>query len=609
MKKKLPIIIEKCSINGLVLYPDENGHGITLSEKDHLELFECCTHIYPCLIREISRNTHSKFDTSPAIIESIVRNTVIPLVNVFIDTTVRMGMAVKSQKESLRVVTMGDINTPCSIEEFSLKAKADEKFNQYLVYHFRSIWNLKDVQYDLSYPSKNTHQRSYVSHMSRLYPKNIFNALIHSTRRFFFRIKSMFFVKSNLITNLSYLSAPFEHKGMFVRNFEKINIDFQISDSKVDNTVRNEIFNYNILNNLNLDCVFRKIKLNNEEKENYKKSLVEFLRYFYPLHSLEMIPKFVNLLKPQIDKYKPGILVTGAGLDTNIFYLSALLRERGFKLLRLKHGGYTGYYEFGYRQNHIWTNEFDMCDYYLTWGWSALYNDVDSQKIEFIPFISPWLSERKKYWSHYEFGVNRDYEFDVLIAPTRLAKFHTVNWQNSVDDTYTNSRSLISIVQNLKENNVSVLYKPPSIDSMDRYAQSIKEMIKAKGGKFSILKNIDKGLDIDLLKRTSLIVWDVVGFGFLECLACGIPTMVLIESYLPIDNGAKDMLYELEKVGIVHLSVESLVCEINTYKKDYKKWVFNQRRRSAVNSFSKIYCNTEDDWNESLMNIISRLEE
>ena len=85
--------------------------------------------------------------------------------------------------------------------------------------------------------------------------------------------------------------------------------------------------------------------------------------------------------------------------------------------------------------------------------------------------------------------------------------------------------------------------------------------------------------------------------------------MVLIESYLPIDNGAKDMLYELEKVGIVHLSVESLVCEINTYKKDYKKWVFNQRRRSAVNSFSKIYCNTEDDWNESLMKIISRLEE
>ena len=608
MQKKIPIIVKKCNIDGFLLYPDESGYGINFSKCDQLELFEYGVNIYPDLIYEISKKLQDRFDISPTVIEPVVRNTIVPLLNVFISTTVRVGMAASTKHKDLSVITMDSINSPKSIEEFSSKAKDDANFNQYLVYFLRTIWGFEETSCDIHYEKDGTHQSSYTNYMSRLYPRKVSYALLNIVRRFFFKIKSKFFIQKNFITKMSYLKIPFTHKGMFVRNFQDMNVSFQISDSKINHTMREDIFNYNLVNNLDLDGIFKKIALTNEEKIKYKKKLYKFLKRFYPLHSLEMMPEFVNLIKPQIGKYKPSILVTGAGLDTKNIYLSALLKDRGFKLLRLQHGGYTGYYEFGHRQNYMWTNEFNMCDYYLTWGWDTQRNKMDMQKTRFIPFVSPWMSERKKYWGHYDFGLKIDHEFDVLIAPGRLMNFHNDSWLSPVDDVYDNSNALVSVVRHLKDADMSILYKPPSIVSIGMYSNSIKEMIEVGGDSFKILKNIDKGLEIGLVERASLILWDVVGFGFQECMACGIPTMVFIKSLLPLDDNAKDIFYKLENVGILHLSVESLVREICIYKQNPQKWILDSERQNIINNFSNEYCNTDDNWDKELTKIIKKLE-
>ncbi len=603
------IFVTKHSKDGYALYPDENENGVRLSESDHLELFECLTKIYPEVIHKVSKSLQNKFEISPVVIDAITKHTIIPLLNVFFDITTRIGIAVNVERDVLNIIKMVNIEPPSSIDEFSVKAKNDEFFNQFLIYYTGSIWNLAEASQDLfHYKVESSHQHSFVNHMSRFYPRTVFNASLHRIKIMGFNVMGRFFNPRKYVGGLSYLFGPFVNRGMFVRNFKKMSINFKINNSNRDESIRRAIFTDEIVDALDLEGIFNKINLTSKERASYKRKLVEFLRFFYPLRSLEMLPKIVDFLSPQIEKYNNGVLVNVGGLNTDNCYLSALLKDRGFVLVRLQHGGYTGYYEFGHCKDYIWTKEFNMCDYYLTWGWSTPSNKADKQEIKFIPFASPWISERKKYWSNWVFGKNKSYEFDVLIAPTRLAKFYSTNWQNTVDEVNVKSKSLIYIVQELKKADVTMLYKIPSISSANSYSKSMNKMIELGGEQFTILENIDKGLEIDLVSRVSIILWDVVGFGFLECIACRLPTMVFLESYLSIENNMKELLYDMEKVGIIHTSVASLVDEMCIYKQNPQGWMSNLDRIKIINKVTSVYCNTDNNWDKSLMQFLHKLE-
>jgi len=609
MKKK-PIVVKKCNVDGFILYSNDRNQGITLSSSDRLEIFKHCSNIYPGLIQEISKKICDRFEMQYDIVESIVRHTIIPLLNVFIITTVKVGAAVNSEKELLGVIkTHCDLQTK-TIEEFTSKAKLDSNFNQYLIYKVSSIWDLEELNYSVDYNSSNvkTHNSDYVNYMSRLYPRTVFYALINRARKILYKIQGIFFLKKIPITSTSYLSIPFEHRGMFSRYFNEINVDTRVSNCNKNKDIRNYIFNHEIIRKLDFNYFFSKLNLTNVQKNSFVENFSDFLKHFYPVNSLELMPEIIDLINPQISKYSNSILVTGSGINTNNCYLSALLREKGIKLVRLQHGGYTGYYQYGYHYDYMWSNEFDMCDYYLTWGWVTPHNKLDRQKIKFIPFVSPWLSERKKYWKHRRIEIKRNYEFDILMAPTRLSAFHTPNWQNPVDDIEPNSKLLVSAVKELTNASVSILYKAPSIYSMEAYSYSLKKMISVGGKYFRVLENIDKGLDINLLNRVSLVLWDVVGFGFLECISCGIPTMILLVDFSNIESDAKKILLRMERAGIVHTNPMSLANEFSKYKQDRKKWMENKERKSVIKDFSNLYSNTNSNWNKDLIKIIQELK-
>ena len=299
----------------------------------------------------------------------------------------------------------------------------------------------------------------------------------------------------------------------------------------------------------------------------------------------------------ELTKYNQKYFLTGGAANTKVTYLLAVARRKGLRLLRLQHGGYYGYYK-----NQKWSPHYENCDRYFTWGWECYFN-VENLGVEFTPFISPWLSERKKYWMHYNSKLvkNKPNNYDVLIAPTRLAPYISVSGVNTCDEIITRASDLIDIVRELVDDELKVLYKPPSIISSRSYKRALDRMSELGKNNFEVIKKIDKGLTVELFDDVSIVLWDTLGTGFLECVACGIPTIVYLPSYTLFEDNIRHLLTKLEEVHVVHTTPKSIPYTIKKFNKNPMDWMRQSERHKVLQQFSKAFCRTSNNWDEYLM--------
>jgi len=605
MGKVLPIIVSANSdIDGYILYPDELGNGVVLSEQERLDLYQHYVKIYSKITHSIQSQYQKKIKCDPNIAEAIVRHSVIPLLSTFFNVSIRVMRAIDTQDSNLLSIKLPDIKTPISIEQFSSLAKSDPNFNQFLIYFVGTIWGLKEIDTSLKYAEQGTHKDSFVNHNSRLYRRTILNGIFYRLKKIFYRIRSSILRQNCISFGLSTVRSAFSLKSVqcYIKN---IQFNWNIDEKPCNKEIRELIFDYELVDVNQLDNLLDMLNLGVKYRDKYKSCLVDFLRYFYPVYSLEMFSEFIKLSEKNLNVYPSACMIAVGGLDTKLCYLSSLAKSQGRRVIKLQHGGYMGYHKLGYYKNQIWTKEFNDCDYYLTWGW-GLPDELNLGKTKFIEFVSPWLSERKQYWKNIKLYQYKDYKFDVLLAPTRLSSFNSVSWVNSIDDVFSRSSALVSIVHNLTNSKISVLYKSPGLNSSKTYRKSIDEMVKSGGKYFTILNDIDKGLDIELISQVSIILWDVIGTGFLECLACGIPAIVFLPSYLLIEDNMIGILCELEEVGVVHTTVETIPNTLCSYRNNPKSWMLNNNRKIVVEKFTNMYCKTGDNWNDDLINYLKQ---
>jgi hypothetical protein len=343
------------------------------------------------------------------------------------------------------------------------------------------------------------------------------------------------------------------------------------------------------------------MSLNAQECILFKSTLVKYLKIFYPVDSLEMFHSYVRELDKKFNDIKVNSILCASGSDAKSIYFYSLARERKLKVFRCQHGGYYGYYKTRYYyENYRWLVEFGNCDYYLTWGWDDdMRHNLCNTKC--LPFVSPWLSGRKNFWNKNLRIFSKKYSFDIVIAPTRLSPFSSTTHINSIDEISLRADNLVSVVQKLTGVGLNVLYKSPSLLSNEGYKASINRMETIGKHKFHIMHRIDKGITLDLLEQAPIILWDTVGTGFLECMACGIPTVVYIHSYLSFTEQMEAILRKLERVGIVHTNEKSLSCTIQSYQNNMSKWFLNEKRKMCIEEFNNLFCNTSDSWDDELI--------
>jgi putative transferase (TIGR04331 family) len=106
-----------------------------------------------------------------------------------------------------------------------------------------------------------------------------------------------------------------------------------------------------------------------------------------------------------------------------------------------------------------------------------------------------------------------------------------------------------------------------------------------------------KGLTPDLLEQAPLVLWDVPGTGFLECLAGGIPTMVLWPRiYSEEVPWSRPLFEQLEVEGIIFRQVGPLIAELKKFKADPQGWRKQPKRQEALSRFAREYGWAEDNW-------------
>ena len=114
---------------------------------------------------------------------------------------------------------------------------------------------------------------------------------------------------------------------------------------------------------------------------------------------------------------------------------------------------------------------------------------------------------------------------------------------------------------------------------------------------YSTYKNYNKGISTELVKSANLIVWDQIGTGTMQCLSSGIPTIVLWKRiYSREVEWEKDLFKKMEKCGIIHRSVDSLILEIKKFNQSPEQWIKDPTRKSIILEFCNKFAFHSNDW-------------
>ena len=156
---------------------------------------------------------------------------------------------------------------------------------------------------------------------------------------------------------------------------------------------------------------------------------------------------------------------------------------------------------------------------------------------------------------------------------------------------------MVGFLKTAVRSEISVYCKPCDLTSSYLMANTLKNMKVIGGDFFECSDKIEKGLTYELLSKGKLVLWDYPGTGFLESIACGIPTMILWTRFFCEEEiWCKKDFRELEKVGVIHQTAENLIKELKFFLKDPVLWMNNPSRKVIINKFSNKYALTNDKW-------------
>jgi hypothetical protein len=153
------------------------------------------------------------------------------------------------------------------------------------------------------------------------------------------------------------------------------------------------------------------------------------------------------------------------------------------------------------------------------------------------------------------------------------------------------------LIKGLADAAIRVDHKPYSQGVVDLASDHFAELDKLGGKNYCLLESKQKGLSSDLIGNYEMILWDQIGTGALDCFVSKIPTMVYWDRiYSRESKFARPIISELERVGVVHSSQDSLINETIQMLKDPCDWMRDRDRQSAVNTFCDRFARTDKNW-------------
>jgi putative transferase (TIGR04331 family) len=581
-------------------------NGVVLEKKEILELSERLAILYIDLIEDLSMIYSAKYNLPQTSLRIILRTAIVPIAHCFFERLIRLNKIVNINKSKVNVVSKELPSTPNAIEEFHERINTGI-FNQSVISMLSKVWGLDNIyenqtsEVNLSQPPTFRNNLFEISKTKLSLSNYRVSGLINRCIRFIpplGRFPVLTFANS---------TGALNKRFFYLINFKEVDENWIQTPLKYDFFLRKSILNdsQNPLDSINI--FLSHYGFSDDQKNIVGKLYFEFLRNSLPLQFLEGFKINYMSARKALQPFKVSALLFSGEYGTRSTFILGNAKTMGFKLICAQHGGHYGYFK---DVSTILENELPRCDEFLTWGWTQLPNHPALKKLITKPLPSPWLSERKIYWK--DLAVRGDKPFDILWMPNMMKRFTGApqgasSIRRDVIDKF--SESMIDFVKSAAKSKIRVYCKPYNPTTVFLMSSTYKVMGDIGGDFFICSDNYDKGLTYELLNKCQLVLWDQPGTGFMECIACKIPTMVLWQRiYCEEEDWCKEDFSELEKVGLIHQTSESLINEIKHFLADPVSWIFDSQRVRAIKWFSNKYALTDDKWWETWRNYLKQLK-
>lgn len=574
------------------LFPNESGGGVKIAQEEMLQLSLFYSRLYTIYISRLSVRLAGQFDITESAASILARRALVPLIHCFMDRLVRIGKAIECAPGQLAVPRQELFPILDTIEAFEEYAVANPAFNQSMIWFVGRVWQLPESDPVHEQPPF-TPQVGLKNNLFRLYPR---------THRRLFRkvwLKFLSLLPRSRFPTLSMVNATgalFEH-GFYSEYLGDIDLNWPLEEICSDGQLRENLFSDDFIENIELNDFLIKFGLGLQEQERALLLLKEFMQFYYPASLLEAIPQNMGHALQALQPFKKNVLISSSGRGTRSSYVVAAARQTGLSIVDCQHGGHYGYIE---DMSPFLELEYPGVDQFVSWGWSRLPDRPVFKELSVIDLPSPWLSERKRFWAGLKIGGERDYDF--LLMPNMVKRFPAAPHGAStsrIDLIHEFAVSLKHLVRKATENGIRILHKPYNPTTVRLLTKTMRELEAIGGARYCCLQELHKGLTHELVQRCHVVLWDQPGTGFLECLSSNIPTMVYWpRTYSQEEAWVNPIFLELEHLGIIHRDVDSLLEELQRFKKSPHSWMNHPERVSLISCFCREFAWTSDEWPE-----------
>ena len=235
-----------------------------------------------------------------------------------------------------------------------------------------------------------------------------------------------------------------------------------------------------------------------------------------------------------------------------------------------QHGGHYGIGKFAFSERH----EVDTCDRYLTWGWS------DQSNKHFPVFM---LKKPKKIANNFN---------GKLLLVERGSGNKEMPWDEThLYERYCDDQLLFASLLPLKiqKNMVVRLY------SSDLYVSCSEDIMWHKRHPNIVVDSGVKSIE-KLVGSSRIVVHTYNGTGILENMSQNVPVLIFWnKDYSEIRPSAKPYFDELESVGILHTSPDSIAKKVIEIWDNVENWWHQPSIQKVRVNFCSRYANNVKD--------------
>ncbi len=595
------------------LFPGESRDAVAISQEGLCELSFFYSDLYLVLVDVLASALSERFGVSRVAAAMITREAIVPLTHFFMDRLLRLSMAGERKVLLPRGGVPGSLY-PDDLDEFTSCAPWSAELNQKIICELAPLLKV-EIERPLS-PRDATPlppavpTGSFVNHNfgGRTLCRKIRNRFVREYQKRFDSCRGRIPVLS-----MAYAGSAFAAHEFYSEYFFDIRGRLRLENSTRTEALRASFFlaivhgaRRALLKFLDDSGTLRRVA-----SDSVLEAFATYLAAAYPSSHLEAMPQnlsnAIGLLEPM---GAPAVINTEVN-NTEATYIQAAAKALGMKTIGCQHGGHYGYLD---DHTRVWEMEYSYFDYFVTWGWTEMPRLAVCRTTQAIPLPSPWLSERRVYLKKSmveQAAVSDAGRYDFLLMTNKIYRFPPAPSGAAIsrsDRLPEISAYLSNLVSECARQDIRVLHKPYNERTVRQYADLFAELDRLGGKCHARLETFHKGLSPDLLRRCHVVLWDQPGTGFLECLACDIPTMIFWPRVYNHETPlARPAFAALEAAGIVHVTTSSLLAEYRRFQSSPGAWVKMPARVDAIVSFRQQYGWADAQWPDKWRQFLDRV--